>query len=57
MIHSGMKFPNTFLENGATALYMASSKGRNATVQMLLDAGADIEKPNNVNSFRCRFFL
>ena len=36
------------VQNGSTALYIASQKGHTKTVQLLLDGGASVDKPNLV---------
>ena len=36
------------LQEGTTALYMASQMGHTKTVQLLLDNGASVDKPNMV---------
>jgi ankyrin repeat protein len=41
------------LKNGATALILASIKNRSATVELLLEAGADMDAMNNVSVQSC----
>ena len=38
----------SLMQEGATALHMASQEGHNDTVQLLLDSGASVDKPTKV---------